>query len=147
MPLVVLLTTFGNHVPVMPSKEAVGKIGASLPSQMAAIAVNVGLDAAVMVIAAKPLQPNSLLSVNIMVALPAKVLLATKLPLLSIVPAVVGSTNQVPPIPEPVCVYVADAPAHKLLLPLTVMVGQPATQLVAKFSVALQPLASVAVMV
>ena len=43
MPVVVLSTVAGDHVPVMPLVEVVGKIGAILPIQIAGIAVNVGI--------------------------------------------------------------------------------------------------------
>jgi hypothetical protein len=43
MPDVVLLTVAGLQVPVMPLVEVVGKIGAAVPLQIAAIAANVGV--------------------------------------------------------------------------------------------------------
>ena len=42
VPLAVLLTTAGDHVPLMPFKELVGKIGATSPLHIAAIAAKVG---------------------------------------------------------------------------------------------------------
>ena len=43
MPEVVLLTTAGLHVPVMPLVEVVGNVGAVDPEQNAGIAANVGV--------------------------------------------------------------------------------------------------------
>jgi hypothetical protein len=43
VPLAVLLTAAGLHVPVIPLLEVVGKTGAVAPLQIAGIAVNVGV--------------------------------------------------------------------------------------------------------
>ena len=50
MPVVVLSTVAGDHVPVMPLVEVVGKIGATPPVQIAGIAANVGIILGVTVI-------------------------------------------------------------------------------------------------
>jgi hypothetical protein len=42
MPFLVVSITFGNQVPVIPSMEEAGKVGAILPLQNAAIGLNVG---------------------------------------------------------------------------------------------------------
>jgi hypothetical protein len=46
----VLLTVAGLHVPVIPLVEVVGKRGAVAPLQIAAMAVNVGVTLAVIVV-------------------------------------------------------------------------------------------------
>jgi hypothetical protein len=43
VPLVVLLTELGDHVPTIPFKEVVGNTGAVVPAQKAGIALNVGV--------------------------------------------------------------------------------------------------------
>ena len=43
MPLVVLLTVAGDHVPVIPFKDVVGNIGAVVPVQKGDIELNVGV--------------------------------------------------------------------------------------------------------
>ena len=43
VPLAVLLTTAGDHVPAMPLVEINGRIGAVVPVQIGAIAANVGI--------------------------------------------------------------------------------------------------------
>ena len=50
MPDVVLLTTAGLHVPVIPLVEVVGNVGAEEPEQNAGIAANVGVTLGVTVI-------------------------------------------------------------------------------------------------
>ena len=50
MPDVVLLTTAGLHVPVIPLVEVVGNVGATEPEQNAGIAANVGVTLGVTVI-------------------------------------------------------------------------------------------------
>lgn len=42
MPLAVLLTVAGLHVPVMPLLDVVGKMGAVVPAQNAGITINEG---------------------------------------------------------------------------------------------------------
>ena len=42
MPLVVLLTVAGDHVPTIPFNEVEGNIGAVSPAQRAGIGLNVG---------------------------------------------------------------------------------------------------------
>ena len=42
MSLAALLTVVGNHVPVIPFDDVVGKAGAAVPSQIAGIGLNVG---------------------------------------------------------------------------------------------------------
>ena len=49
MPVVVLLTIAGDHVPVIPFKEVINKTGAVDPLQIAAIAANVGVTLALTV--------------------------------------------------------------------------------------------------
>ena len=41
VPLTVLLTTAGDHVPVIPLSDVVGNTGAAVPEQIGAIAANV----------------------------------------------------------------------------------------------------------
>ena len=43
MPLVVLLTVAGDHVPVIPFNDVVGNIGAVVPVQKGDIGLNVGV--------------------------------------------------------------------------------------------------------
>jgi hypothetical protein len=43
VPLETLLTTDGDHVPMIPLLDVVASIGATLPEQNGAIAVNVGV--------------------------------------------------------------------------------------------------------
>jgi len=43
MPLVVLLTVAGDHVPVIPFNDVVGNIGAVVPMQKGDIGLNVGV--------------------------------------------------------------------------------------------------------
>ena len=50
VPVVVLSTVAGDHVPVMPLVEVVGKIGAIPPVQIAGIAANIGMVLGVTVI-------------------------------------------------------------------------------------------------
>ena len=50
MPDVVLLTTAGLHVPVIPLVEVVGNVGADEPEQNAGIAANAGVILGVTVI-------------------------------------------------------------------------------------------------
>ena len=49
VPLVVLLTTAGDQVPVMPLSEVVGNTGAAVPEQIGAITAKVGVTAGVTV--------------------------------------------------------------------------------------------------
>jgi len=50
VPLTVLFTTAGAHVPVMPLSEIAGKIGATVPEQTGATAAKVGVTLGVTVI-------------------------------------------------------------------------------------------------
>ena len=43
MPVVVLLTVEGSHVPVIPLVDVVGRTGATLPAHIGAIVLNVGI--------------------------------------------------------------------------------------------------------
>jgi len=43
VPLVILLTTAGDQVPVIPLSDVVGNIGAAVPEQIGAIAAKVGV--------------------------------------------------------------------------------------------------------
>ena len=62
MPEVVLLTTAGLQVPVIPLVEVVGKVGAVEPEQKAGIAANVGVTWLVMVMSMVAVVPHWLAS-------------------------------------------------------------------------------------
>ena len=50
MPLTVLLTTAGPHVPVIPLSDVAGNTGAAVPEQIGAMAAKVGVTLGVIVI-------------------------------------------------------------------------------------------------
>jgi hypothetical protein len=66
VPLVVLLTFAGDHVPTIPFNEVVGNTGAVVPAQKAGIVLNVGVTNGLTVIEIVVMAPHCpVLGVNV----------------------------------------------------------------------------------
>ena len=99
MPVVVLSTVAGDHVPVMPFVEVVGKMGAIPPVQIAGIGLNVGVILGVTVIillkiVAQPLPSGVKIYVPVVVLLTTEGLQVPVMPLVE----VVGKMGAVEPV-------------------------------------------------
>ena len=104
---------------------SVPSLFAALPVQVDGVAATVAVGLALTVMVVLPEQVEGKASVYVTVTAPVAVVLTVNTPLASMLPAVIGLMDQVPPAAPPVCVKALVVPPWQTVAsPLTVIVGQ-----------------------